>query len=766
MNWKPKVKLAFVPGGFVSCIGRRQGSSGCRRRCIVGMSVGGHGSSQFGDDFKACLDRNWDKFGSLDEEEDDEDLPDQPQETSLGDPEEDSENDGVQEVASGAELVAESGLHFDQNRAPEWFFLQARAGMEDRVRASVDGMVNSLPNIARKVADVIVPKIGVMQLTKAGKTVKKDDRMFPGYLLIYMVMDFPTWREINNVPYVQGFVGDTNQKDFKGTFQKPPAVPPQVIQQIFQRLASEGAEDGTNEPDAKFLPGQRIKITAGPFSNYEGSVVKVIPEQSVATVKVFVLNRITEEEVSFDQMEVKERSPEDGTDELDEILGQVEGLSNVNMKKLRRRNRDFKKGDVIVVKSGPYGGCTGVVKQTLPRQGKVTVALKMFNRTLKQNLPYDVVRLENEDDEGNLLTEDKSEDFVGSETDDDGFEEGEDVSRVDAASAKLEGSEDKQLLSVLKDFTEHPSTEEDDDVSDEEFLQRIDQSIPDEDPGESDFQDRRSRTKVTDSKTWFKKAPVPANDLDSLGLAPLMDSDELEDLPSDHQGFEEDLIIEDEDEDELDDPLAPQAAADENEEEDDDINFLKAGLAEEGDSRTELLGFDDEGEDGFLDLEDVLEDEDEVDNESELEDEEDDLNLRLDTEIADLFNEDGTLAEEFEVDDDGDELSELEGLDDLDLEDDIDEADAKAALEDEDVPLDLLFSMVSEDDRTRPPAKGTGSGHAKDTKVPIENTAAKDEEESKEEVSLDWLFSMAAEDEEAVKTKPKKVDTKLDDDFI
>jgi len=446
---------------------------------------------------------------------------------------------------------------------------------------------------------------------------------------------------------------------------------------------------------------------------------------------------------------------------LDEILGQVEGLSNVNMKKLRRRNRDFKKGDVIVVKSGPYGGCTGVVKQTLPRQGKVTVALKMFNRTLKQNLSYDVVRLENEDDEGNLLTEDKSKDFVASETDDDDFEEAEEVSRVDAASAKLEEVEDTQLLSVLKDFTEH-RTEEDDDVSDEEFLQRIDQSIPDEDPDELDLQDRRSRTKVKDSKTWFKKAPVPAKDLDSLGLEPLVDSSELEDLPSDHQGFEEDLIIEDEDEDELDDPLAPQASADEDDDEDDDISFLEV---EEDDSRTNLLGFDDDDEDGFLDLEDVLEDEDEVDDESELEDEEDDLNIRLDAEIAELFNEDGTLAEEFEVDDRGAELSDLEGLDDL--EDDIDEADARAALEAEDEPLDLLFSMVPEDNSTRSPAKETGSGRAKGTKVPVENTASKDEEESKEEVSLDWLLSMAAVDEEeTVKTKPKKVDTKLDDDFI
>jgi len=765
MDFQPETKLAFVPGGFVRCIGRRRGSSGCRRRCIVGMSVGGHGSSQLGDEFKACLDRNWDKFGSLDDEDDDEDLADQPLSTSAEDPEADSENGGGQDVPSGAELVAESGLHFDQNRAPEWFFLQARAGMEDRVRASVEGMVNSLPNIARKVADVIVPKIGVMQLTKAGKTVKKDDRMFPGYLLIYMVMDFPTWREINNVPYVQGFVGDTNQKDFKGAFQKPPAVPSQVIQQIFQRLASEGAEDGTNEPNAKFLPGQRITITAGPFANYEGSVVKVIPEQSVATVKVFVLNRITEEEVSFEQMEFKERSPEDGTDELDEILGQVESLSNVNLKKLRRRSRDFKKGDAIVVKSGSYGGCTGVVKQTLPRQGKVTVALKMFNRTLKQNLPYDIVRLENEDDEGNLLTEDKSEDFIGSESDDDGFEGAENESRVDAASAKLEGSEDKQLLSVLKDFSEHPSTEEDDDVSDEEFLQRIDQSIPDEVPGESDSRDRRSSTKVTDSKTWFKKAPVPANELDSLGLAPLMDSDEFENLPADHQGFEEDLIIEDEDEDEGDDPLAPQAT-DDDEDEDDDISFLQTGLPEDDDSRRDLLGFADEDEDGFLDLEDVLDDEDEVDDESELEDEEDDLNLRLDAEIADLFNEDGTLGEEFQGDDDSDELSELEGLDVLMLEDEKNEGDAKAVIEDEDVPLDLLFSMVPEHDRSRSPAKGTVSGRAKDTKARIEKTAAKDEEESREEVSLDWLLSMAAEDEETVKTKAKKVDLKLDDDFI
>lgn len=57
--------------------------------------------------------------------------------------------------------------------------------------------------------------------------------------------------------------------------------------------------------------------------------------------------------------------------QLDEIFGKVGTQSEVNLKKMKRRNRDMKKGDTVVVTRGSYGGCTGEVKMTLPKQGKV-----------------------------------------------------------------------------------------------------------------------------------------------------------------------------------------------------------------------------------------------------------------------------------------------------------------------------------------------------------------------------------------------------------
>jgi len=125
-----------------------------------------------------------------------------------------------------------------------------------------------------------------------GQKRKSDRKFFPGYVLVQMEMDSDTWHMVRSVPKVLGFIG--------GTSDKPAPISEKEAQTILQRV-----QEGVDRPKPKVLyePGEIVRVTDGPFNDFEGVVEEVNYEKSRLRVGVMIFGRTTPVELEFGQVE-------------------------------------------------------------------------------------------------------------------------------------------------------------------------------------------------------------------------------------------------------------------------------------------------------------------------------------------------------------------------------------------------------------------------------------------------------------------------------
>jgi transcriptional antiterminator NusG len=125
-----------------------------------------------------------------------------------------------------------------------------------------------------------------------GQKRKSDRKFFPGYVLVQMEMDNDTWHLVRGVPKVLGFIG--------GTSDKPAPISEKEAQAILQRV-----QEGVDKPKPKVLyePGEMVRVTDGPFNDFEGVVEEVNYEKSRLRVGVMIFGRTTPVELEFGQVE-------------------------------------------------------------------------------------------------------------------------------------------------------------------------------------------------------------------------------------------------------------------------------------------------------------------------------------------------------------------------------------------------------------------------------------------------------------------------------
>jgi len=127
---------------------------------------------------------------------------------------------------------------------------------------------------------------------RAGQKRKSDRKFFPGYVLIQMAMDEDTWHLVKEVPKVMGFIG--------GTSDRPAPISDKEAQQIMDRI-QEGVE--RPKPKVLFEPGEVVRVTDGPFTDFSGVVEEVNYEKSRLRVAVTIFGRSTPVELEFGQVE-------------------------------------------------------------------------------------------------------------------------------------------------------------------------------------------------------------------------------------------------------------------------------------------------------------------------------------------------------------------------------------------------------------------------------------------------------------------------------
>ena len=171
-----------------------------------------------------------------------------------------------------------------------WYIVHAYSGMEKAVERNIAERI-ARSGMTDKFGRILVPTEEVVEI-KNGVKRKSERKFFPGYVLVQMEMDELSWHLVKNVPKVLGFIG--------GTPEKPAAISDREAQTILQRV-QEGAEKP--RPKVLFEPGEMVRVTDGPFNDFNGVVEEVNYEKSRLRVAVLIFGRSTPVELEFGQVE-------------------------------------------------------------------------------------------------------------------------------------------------------------------------------------------------------------------------------------------------------------------------------------------------------------------------------------------------------------------------------------------------------------------------------------------------------------------------------
>jgi transcriptional antiterminator NusG len=171
-----------------------------------------------------------------------------------------------------------------------WYVVHAYSGFEKLVMSALRERIQT-EGMADKFGEILVPTEEVVEL-RSGQKRKSERKFFPGYVLVEMVMDEQTWHMVRSTPKVLGFIG--------GTSDKPAPITPKEAETILQRM-----QDSSEKPKPKVLfeVGEVVRVTDGPFADFNGVVEEVNYEKSRMRVAVMIFGRSTPVDLQFDQVE-------------------------------------------------------------------------------------------------------------------------------------------------------------------------------------------------------------------------------------------------------------------------------------------------------------------------------------------------------------------------------------------------------------------------------------------------------------------------------
>ncbi|MDJ0881216.1 MAG: transcription termination/antitermination protein NusG [Gammaproteobacteria bacterium] len=174
--------------------------------------------------------------------------------------------------------------------AMRWYVVHAYSGFEASVKKALENRVEML-GYKDKFGQILVPTEEVVEM-KEGQKRKSERKFFPGYVLVEMEMNDDTWHLVKEVPKVLGFIG--------GTSDKPAPITEAEANAILNRV-----EEGVDSPRPKVLfeVGEVVRVTDGPFNDFNGVVEEVNYDKSKLLVSVQIFGRSTPVELEFSQVE-------------------------------------------------------------------------------------------------------------------------------------------------------------------------------------------------------------------------------------------------------------------------------------------------------------------------------------------------------------------------------------------------------------------------------------------------------------------------------
>ena len=171
----------------------------------------------------------------------------------------------------------------------DWYVVHTYSGYENKVKANLESRIKTM-QMEGKIFGVHIPMEDVMEI-KSGKKQVVKKKQFPGYLLVRMVYDNDSWYVVRNTPGVTGFVS-------AGTGTKPTPLSKHEVDKIL----TVKKEEVRPQVRLGFEEGDIVRITSGPFADFNGTINEINPDQAKLKVLVNIFDRETPVELSFDQV--------------------------------------------------------------------------------------------------------------------------------------------------------------------------------------------------------------------------------------------------------------------------------------------------------------------------------------------------------------------------------------------------------------------------------------------------------------------------------
>lgn len=170
-----------------------------------------------------------------------------------------------------------------------WYVVHTQTGSEEKVKKTLENRITSF-GMQDFISKIIIPTEQVSEI-RAGKKKISQRKFFPGYLLVEMNLNEETFLFVKTTPGITGFIG---------LGKKPMPLPQTEVDNILKRTEETQAKPS---PKVIFEKGEQVRVTEGPFLNFNGTIDEIHPEKGKVKVSVSIFGRATPVELEYWQVE-------------------------------------------------------------------------------------------------------------------------------------------------------------------------------------------------------------------------------------------------------------------------------------------------------------------------------------------------------------------------------------------------------------------------------------------------------------------------------
>lgn len=197
-----------------------------------------------------------------------------------------NEDKAMEAAEQEAQAVVESEEKKAKKAQKRWYIVHTYSGHENKVKVNLEKRIEYM-NMGEKIFRVEVPQKTVTQI-KGGKKQEKEEKIFPGYVLVEMIMDEDSWYVVRHTAGVTKFVGSA---------KRPIPARDSEIKKIINRSSSQSQKI---ELDVK--AGDKVRIVSGPFADFIADIIEVYPDKSKLRANVSIFGRETPVELEYKQI--------------------------------------------------------------------------------------------------------------------------------------------------------------------------------------------------------------------------------------------------------------------------------------------------------------------------------------------------------------------------------------------------------------------------------------------------------------------------------